>query len=98
MWAVPFLVTPPLFSRDVYSYLAVGQMMRLGLNPYDSGPYDVLGDTDPFAHQVDAKMAAHRHPVRTAVPADRPGHRHDQRAALIRRCCCSGSSNWSAWR
>jgi alpha-1,6-mannosyltransferase len=55
MWAVPFLVTPPLFSRDVYSYLAVGQMMRLGFSPYDSGPLDVLGDGDVFAHQVDAK-------------------------------------------
>ncbi len=55
MWAVPFLVTPPLFSRDMYSYLAVGQMMKLGFNPYDSGPLDVLGDTDIFAHQVDSK-------------------------------------------
>ena len=55
MWAVPFLLTPPLFSRDVYSYLAVGKMMALGFNPYDSGPLDVLGDADVFAHQVDAK-------------------------------------------
>ena len=51
--AVP--LTPPLFSRDVYSYLAVGQMMNQGFNPYDSGPLDVLGDRDAFAHQVDAK-------------------------------------------
>lgn len=55
MWAVPFLVTPPIFSRDVYSYLAVGQMMVQGHNPYDGGPYDALGDQDPFAHQVDAR-------------------------------------------
>jgi len=55
MWAVPFLFTPPLFSRDAYSYLAVGQMMRLGFNPYEAGPYDSLGDDDPFAHQVDSK-------------------------------------------
>ena len=55
MWAVPFLVTPPLFSRDVFSYLAVGRMMQAGFNPYDSGPLDVLGDGDVFAHQVDAK-------------------------------------------
>ncbi len=53
MWAVPLLVTPPLFSRDVYSYLAIGSMMARGFNPYDSGPYDVLGDSDPYAHQVD---------------------------------------------
>ncbi|AZI58061.1 DUF2029 domain-containing protein [Nakamurella antarctica] len=55
MWAVPFLVSPPLFSRDVYSYLAVGQMMNAGLNPYDAGPYDALGDQDRFAHQVDVR-------------------------------------------
>ena len=55
MWAVPFIVTPPLFSRDAFSYLAVGQMMRQGFNPYDSGPLDVLGDSDAFAHQVDAR-------------------------------------------
>lgn len=55
MWAVPLLVTPPLFSRDVYSYLAIGSMLRAGFNPYDSGPYDSLGDGDPFAHQVDVR-------------------------------------------
>jgi alpha-1,6-mannosyltransferase len=55
MWAVPLLVTPPLFSRDVYSYLAIGSMMREGFNPYDSGPYDTLGDSDAYAHQVDVR-------------------------------------------
>ena len=55
MWAVPLMVVPPVFSRDVYSYLAVGQMMVQGDNPYASGPYDTLGDADPFAHQVDAR-------------------------------------------
>ncbi len=55
MWIVPFLVTPPIFSRDVYSYLAVGAMMVHGDNPYQSGPYDTLGDSNPLAHQVDAR-------------------------------------------
>ena len=55
MWAVPLLVTPPLFSRDVYSYLAIGSMMAHGFNPYESGPYDTLGDADPYAHQVDVR-------------------------------------------
>jgi alpha-1,6-mannosyltransferase len=55
MWAVPLLVTPPLFSRDVYSYLAVGSMMVHGFNPYESGPYDTLGDSDAYAHQVDVR-------------------------------------------
>ncbi len=55
MWTVPFLVTPPIFSRDVYSYLAIGSMSLHGFNPYDSGPYDVLGDSDTFSHQVDGR-------------------------------------------
>ncbi len=55
MWAVPLLVTPPLFSRDMYSYLAIGSMMRAGFNPYESGPYDTLGDSDVYAHQVDVR-------------------------------------------
>ncbi len=55
MWAVPLMVTPPMFSRDVYSYLAIGSMMTNGFNPYDSGPYDTLGDADPYVHQVDVR-------------------------------------------
>lgn len=55
MWIVPFLVTPPIFSRDVYSYLAVGAMMVHGDNPYQSGPYPALGDTNALAHQVDLR-------------------------------------------
>ena len=41
-WAVPILLAPPLFSRDVYSYAAQGQMVSRGLNPYLHGP-SVLG-------------------------------------------------------
>ena len=55
MWAVPFLVTPPIFSRDVYSYLAVGSMLLHGHNPYEQGPVDALGDDNALAHQVDGR-------------------------------------------
>ena len=55
MWAVPFLVTPPIFSRDVYSYLAIGAQMLHGTNPYELGPVDALGRDNPLAHQVDAR-------------------------------------------
>jgi hypothetical protein len=37
-WAVPVLAMPPLFSRDVYSYAAQGEMVSRGLNPYLHGP------------------------------------------------------------
>lgn len=37
-WSLPLLLTPPLFSRDVYSYVAQGKLMAAGVNPYVSGP------------------------------------------------------------
>jgi alpha-1,6-mannosyltransferase len=50
-WAVPVLVMPPLFSRDVYSYAAQGQMVTRGINPYLHGP-SALGN-GPFLRLVD---------------------------------------------
>ncbi len=41
-WCLPFLLGPPLFSRDVYSYLAQGTIVHLGHNPYHEPP-TVLG-------------------------------------------------------
>ncbi len=41
-WAIPVLVMPPLFSRDVYSYAAQGEMVSRGINPYVHTP-SVLG-------------------------------------------------------
>ena len=50
-WAVPVLVMPPLFSRDVYSYAAQGEMVSRGLNPYIQGP-TALGP-NPYLRLVD---------------------------------------------
>ena len=36
-WTLPMLVSIPLFSRDVYSYIGQGRVMLNGLNPYESG-------------------------------------------------------------
>ena len=36
-WTGPMLVSVPLFSRDVYSYIGQGRVMASGLNPYESG-------------------------------------------------------------
>ena len=33
-WAAPLVIAPPLFSRDVYSYVVQGAMQRDGLDPY----------------------------------------------------------------
>jgi hypothetical protein len=38
LWAVPALLGPALFSSDVYSYLAQGQLLHLGLDPYRDTP------------------------------------------------------------
>ncbi|MHB8329055.1 MAG: polyprenol phosphomannose-dependent alpha 1,6 mannosyltransferase MptB [Acidimicrobiales bacterium] len=42
LWVIPLLVAPPLFSRDVYSYAAQGEMMSHHISPYHYGP-GVLG-------------------------------------------------------
>ncbi|MDG4824453.1 polyprenol phosphomannose-dependent alpha 1,6 mannosyltransferase MptB [Asanoa sp. WMMD1127] len=51
MWAAPLLIAPPVFSRDVYSYLAQGAMVGAGLDVYTSGPADLGG---PFSAEVPA--------------------------------------------
>ena len=38
VWAIPLVLAPPLFSRDVYSYLAQGAILHLGRDPYDRAP------------------------------------------------------------
>lgn len=38
LWAAPLLLAPPLFSRDVYSYLAQGAMVDAQIDVYANGP------------------------------------------------------------
>ncbi|HZE01301.1 MAG TPA: polyprenol phosphomannose-dependent alpha 1,6 mannosyltransferase MptB [Pseudonocardiaceae bacterium] len=38
VWTVPVLLSPPLFTRDVYSYLGQGALALRGLDPYQVGP------------------------------------------------------------
>ncbi len=38
LWALPFFLGAPLFSRDLYSYVAQGQLASHGLNPYVVAP------------------------------------------------------------
>jgi alpha-1,6-mannosyltransferase len=49
LWALPVLVGPPLASRDVYSYLAQGEIHARDLAVYDNGPV-VLGSAAITAH------------------------------------------------
>jgi alpha-1,6-mannosyltransferase len=41
LWLMPMLVCPPLFTRDVFSYLAQGTMPLLGFDPYGGGPNEL---------------------------------------------------------
>lgn len=61
LWCLPLLVGAPLFSHDIYSYLAQGTIAHVGLNPYQHAPAElarlgypqVLRGVDPFwKHQT----------------------------------------------
>ncbi|KXF51612.1 hypothetical protein AXA44_14230 [Rhodococcus sp. SC4] len=38
VWTAPLLLAVPMFSRDAYSYLAQGALLRDGFDPYAVGP------------------------------------------------------------
>jgi hypothetical protein len=56
VWCLPLALGAPLFSRDIYSYLAQGTIAHLGLSPYHLPPAvlsrygqtHVLSAVDPF--------------------------------------------------
>ena len=37
-WGLPLFLGPPVFSRDIYSYVGQGLLAHLGLNPYHVAP------------------------------------------------------------
>ena len=51
-WLAPLLLSVPVFSRDTYSYLAQGALLRDGFDPYVVGPVDnpndLLDDVSPI--------------------------------------------------
>ncbi|MBV9312776.1 MAG: polyprenol phosphomannose-dependent alpha 1,6 mannosyltransferase MptB [Pseudonocardia sp.] len=49
VWILPVVAAPPLFSRDVFSYLAYGEMPLRGFDPYSGGPSALTG---PIADNV----------------------------------------------
>ncbi len=52
LWALPLLIAPPMYSKDVYSYLAQSQISLLGLDPYRVGPATGLGLDHVFTLSV----------------------------------------------
>lgn len=43
MWGLPLALAPPLFSRDMYGYLAQSETAARGLDPYELSPATALG-------------------------------------------------------
>ncbi|MCV7258246.1 polyprenol phosphomannose-dependent alpha 1,6 mannosyltransferase MptB [Mycobacterium shimoidei] len=52
LWTLPLLLAPPMYSKDVYSYLAQSQICRQGLDPYRVGPAPGLGLDHVFTLSV----------------------------------------------
>ena len=52
LWALPLLIAPPMYSKDVYSYLAQSQIALMGLDPYRVGPATALGLDHVFTLSV----------------------------------------------
>ena len=55
LWLLPLLAVAPLFSRDVFSYAAQGEMMSHHINPYNYGPGTI--GSGPFTSGVDPLWA-----------------------------------------
>ncbi|MGA2124430.1 MAG: polyprenol phosphomannose-dependent alpha 1,6 mannosyltransferase MptB, partial [Acidimicrobiales bacterium] len=53
MWAAPMVVAPPLFSRDVFSYAAQGEMTSLRISPYLYGPFTLGQASNAWTLPVD---------------------------------------------
>lgn len=62
IWCLPLVLGVPLFSRDIYSYIAQGTIAHLGLSPYHYAPavlghlghQHVLDAVDPFWRRTTA--------------------------------------------
>jgi alpha-1,6-mannosyltransferase len=52
LWALPLALAPPMFSKDVYSYLAQSAIAARGLDPYSLGPAAALGVDDPLTRTI----------------------------------------------
>lgn len=57
-WAAPLLFAVPLYSRDVYAYLAQGALFAHAYNPYSDGPATLPGPLVDSMAQVWATTTA----------------------------------------
>ncbi|MDI6098615.1 polyprenol phosphomannose-dependent alpha 1,6 mannosyltransferase MptB [Actinoplanes sp. NEAU-A12] len=52
VWSLPLLAAPPLFSGDVWSYIAQGVIAATGQDAYELGPLQALGADSAVTGQV----------------------------------------------
>ncbi|MGF6882357.1 alpha-1,6-mannosyltransferase [Nocardia sp. GAS34] len=52
LWIVPLSIAPPMFSNDVYSYLAQSEIAERGMDPYVVGPANGLGLANVLTNNV----------------------------------------------
>ncbi len=96
-WCLPLFLTAPLFSQDVYSYLAQGTLVHLGLDPYRDAPAvlaqhgqaHVLGAVSPFWRHTTAPYG----PLFLWIVSGR----ELSGCASCSACCSSGCSSWSGF-
>ncbi|WP_167382069.1 polyprenol phosphomannose-dependent alpha 1,6 mannosyltransferase MptB [Corynebacterium suranareeae] len=51
-WVAPIMLTAPLFTQDIYSYLAQGSVTAQGMDAYAGGPLELLGPDNHLARSV----------------------------------------------
>jgi alpha-1,6-mannosyltransferase len=66
IWGAPFLLAPPIFSHDAYSYAAQGWLVHNNINPYEAGPAVLPG---AFRRPGLLGLARHPGPLRAARAA-----------------------------
>jgi hypothetical protein len=69
-WSAPLLVTMPIFSRDVYSYLMQGTMTVLGIDAYQYGPAFLGGPLSLDIPQIWQTTPAPYGPVFLSMASD----------------------------
>lgn len=82
LWSLPLALGAPLFSHDVYSYLAQGTIAHLGLSPYHVAPAALgrlghpgaMGAVDPFWRHATAPYGPSFLALMSGVAAVVGGH------------------------
>ena len=95
-WLTPLLLSVPVFSRDTYSYLAQGALLRDGFDPYLVG---ADRQSELAAGQRESDLDDHDRTVRSGVhPGGEVRHDAGRQRRRRRARCCSGCACCPAWR